>query len=631
MQPSPQVLRPAVPPSTELQTVVELTGARRSGVGAEELTGVVITGIEQRSHAVQAGDLFAGLAGAHAHGARFAADAVERGAVAVLTDAAGAELIGALEVPVLVRENPRSVLGELSAAIYGNPSQRLRVLGITGTSGKTTTSYLVEAGLAAAGLRTALIGTIETRIGGQRVPSALTTPEAPQLHAMFALMVEQGVQAVVMEVSSHALALGRVDGVRFAVGAFTNLSQDHLDFHADFEDYYAAKRKLFVPDTLPGQISASSQPGSTPDDHGDESAALPGAAAAGARLSSHGSAARSGTPQGDVDDEPGASSEASAVSGSPVVPAVMSGSVAARICVICVDDAWGRRLAREVGGRAPVVTVSTGSGPVGDAEPDWIAVSATTLDGGEQQFTAVGPAARGTAAGPAESGATQPNPADGMEVDVRLRLPGRYNIANGLLAIAVCAAAGADVQVAARALAEVDVPGRMQRVDCGQDFLAVVDYAHKPAAVESVIATLREYLKGSQGRLAVVVGAGGDRDAGKRPLMGATAARGAELVVITDDNPRSEDPAAIRAAIRAGALGMAAAERGEVTEIGDRAAAIAAAVDWAQPGDVVLVAGKGHETGQEIAGVKYPFDDREVLAEALCRRSAPDDKDLTVS
>ncbi len=619
MQPSPQVLRPAVPPSTELQTVVELTGARLSGAGAGELTGVVITGIEQRSNAVQAGDLFAGLAGAHAHGARFAADAVERGAVAVLTDAAGAESIGTLPVPVLVHENPRSVLGELSATIYGNPSERLRVLGITGTSGKTTTSYLVEAGLSAAGLRTALIGTIETRIGGPRpsrqgsdapggpgggslrhhagpseatpsesaeaacvttqdprpggdwtqLPSALTTPEAPQLHAMFALMVEQGVQAVVMEVSSHALALGRVDGVRFAVGAFTNLSQDHLDFHADFEDYYAAKRKLFVPDTASAQT-----------------------------------------------------------------PTSQSRSVAAQTCVICVDDAWGRRLAREVGGRAPVVTVSTGQGPAGEgAEPDWTAVAATTLDGGEQQFTAVGPGGRAT--DPAHPGSAGAHPvtdsAEVVEVGVRLRLPGRYNIANGLLAIAVCAAAGVDARIAARALAEVDVPGRMQRVDRGQDFLAVVDYAHKPAAVESVIATLREYLKGSNGRLAVVVGAGGDRDAGKRPLMGATAARGAELVIITDDNPRSEDPAAIRAAIGAGALGMAESERGEVTEIGDRAAAIAAAVDWARSGDVVLVAGKGHETGQEIAGVKYPFDDREVLAEALCRRSAPDDKDLTVS
>ncbi|MBF6330166.1 UDP-N-acetylmuramoyl-L-alanyl-D-glutamate--2,6-diaminopimelate ligase [Nocardia transvalensis] len=526
MQPSPQVLRPAAPPATPLRTLVERTGLRPSGDDSD----VVVTGIEQRSHAVQRGDLFAGLAGARAHGARFAHDAVERGAVAVLTDPAGAELIGAIDVPVLVHDAPRAVLGEVSAAIYGDPSQRLQVIGITGTSGKTTTSYLIEAGLAAAGLSTALIGTIETRIGGQRVPSALTTPEAPQLHAMFALMVEQGVQAVVMEVSSHALALGRVDGVRFAVGAFTNLSQDHLDFHADFEDYFAAKRRLFEPE-------------------------------------------------------------------SPV---------AARTSVVCVDDAWGRRLAREVGGRTTVVTVATTPSPTDEATPDWSVTAAGSVPGGGQEFTATGP---------------------DMEVDVRLRLPGRYNIANGLLAVAVCAVAGVDPAVAAAALAQVDVPGRMQRVDRGQDFLAVVDYAHKPAAIESVIATLREYLKQSGGRLAVVVGAGGDRDSGKRPLMGATAARGADLLIVTDDNPRSEDPAAIRSAIRSGALGIAESERGEVAEIGDRAAAIAAAVDWAQPGDVVLVAGKGHETGQEIAGVKYPFDDREVLAEALSRKT----KDLTVS
>lgn len=537
VQPSPQVLRPAVKLSTPVTDVVELTGARlNSGAAA----GVEVTGIEQRSHAVQPGDLFAGLAGANAHGARFAADAIARGAVAVFTDAAGAEQIGAVQVPVLVHDDPRAVLGELSAAVYGHPSRRLRVIGITGTSGKTTTSYLVEAGLAAAGVSTALIGTIETRIGGDRVPSALTTPEAPQLHAMFALMVEQGVEAVVMEVSSHALALGRVDGVRFALGAFTNLSQDHLDFHADFEDYFAAKRRLFVP-------------------------------------------------------EPGA-------------PA---GRVAADTCVICVDDAWGRRLAREAGGRAKVVTVATTESATGETEPEWTATDAAALADGGQRFTAVSPA------GP---------------IEARLRLPGRYNIANGLLALAVCANAGVDAATAAAALHEVDVPGRMQRVGEGQNFLALVDYAHKPAAVESVIATLRRHVRDTGGRLAVVVGAGGDRDAGKRPLMGATAARGAELLVITDDNPRSEDPAEIRAAVRAGALGIAAAERGEVREIGDRAEAIAAAVDWARQGDVVLVAGKGHETGQEIAGVKYPFDDREVLAQALLRKiAAPDDKDLTVS
>ncbi|WP_036494136.1 UDP-N-acetylmuramoyl-L-alanyl-D-glutamate--2,6-diaminopimelate ligase [Nocardia sp. BMG111209] len=527
--PSPQALRPAVPPSTALRAVADLARARYSG-DPDRLARVVVTGVEQRSQAVRPGDLFAGLAGAQAHGARFAPDAIAAGAVAVLTDPAGAELIGAVDVPVLVHDDPRAVLGGLSAAIYGHPSRRLQIIGITGTSGKTTTSYLVEAGLAAAGLRTALIGTIETRIDGQRVPSALTTPEAPQLHAMFALMVERGVQAVVMEVSSHALVLGRVDGVEFEVGAFTNLSQDHLDFHADFEDYFAAKRRLFEPE-------------------------------------------------------------------SPT---------AARTCVVCVDDAWGRRLVREVGGRTTVVTTATQQSPTGEAEPDWTLVGATTVRGGGQEFTIAGL---------------------GVKTDVRLRLPGRYNVANALLAVAVCATAGIDATVAAAALAEVDVPGRMQRVDAGQDFLAVVDYAHKPAAVESVIATLREYAKQTGGRLAVVVGAGGDRDAGKRPLMGATAARGAELLIITDDNPRSEDPAEIRAAVRAGALGIAESERGEVAEIGDRAAAITAAVDWARPGDIVLVAGKGHETGQEIAGVKYPFDDREVVAAALHRKT----KDQTAS
>ncbi|MFF3224444.1 UDP-N-acetylmuramoyl-L-alanyl-D-glutamate--2,6-diaminopimelate ligase [Nocardia suismassiliense] len=527
-QSSQHALRPARPPSTALTAVQALIGATATGPAFDEIQ---VTGVEQRSQAVRPGDLFTALPGTQAHGARFAADAVERGAVAVFTDAAGAELAGELTVPVLVREDPRAVLGELSAAIYGNPSEQLRIVGITGTSGKTTTSYLVEAGLAAAGLSTALIGTIETRIGGRRVPSALTTPEAPQLHAMFALMVEQGVDAVVMEVSSHALALGRVDGVRFAVGAFTNLSQDHLDFHADFEDYFAAKRRLFEP-TSP---------------------------------------------------------------------------VAARTAVICVDDEWGVRLAAGLDGPITVSTTGTGG---------WRLDGAIAAHGGEQEFSAAGPTGN---------------------IAVRLRLPGRYNVANGLLAVAVCAAAGVDASVAAPALATVDVPGRMQRVERGQDFLAIVDYAHKPAALESVIATLRGHLAAdapeSPGRLAVVVGAGGDRDAGKRPLMGEVAARGADLLIITDDNPRSEDPAQIRAALRSGALQVAEDARGVVREIGDRAEAIAAAVNWAQPGDVVLVAGKGHEAGQEIRGVKHPFDDRDVLAAALDKRSPhnADAEDLTVS
>ncbi|MGW8651947.1 Mur ligase family protein [Nocardia salmonicida] len=500
-QSSPHALRPTTPLSTSLQAVADLTGATTATPVSAEVS---VTGIEQRSNAVRAGDLFAALPGANSHGARFAADAIANGAVAVFTDAAGAELIGDVAVPVLVREQPRAVLGELSAEIYGHPSDRLRIVGITGTSGKTTTSYLVEAGLAAAGLSTGLIGTIETRIGGQRVPSALTTPEAPQLHAMFAAMVEQGVDAVVMEVSSHALALGRVDGVRFAVGAFTNLSQDHLDFHKDFEDYFAAKRRLFDAD-------------------------------------------------------------------SPI---------AARTTVICVDDEWGTRLAGDL--IEPVTVSTTGAAT-------WQVIGDIKTTGGEQEFTAAGP--------------------DG-ELTVRLRLPGRYNVANALLAVATCAAAGVEPAVAAPALAVVDVPGRMQRVEHGQDFLAVVDYAHKPAAIESVVTTLRGHLtEAGVGRLAVVLGAGGDRDVAKRPL---------------------------RSAVVAGAHELPDTDRGEIREIGDRAAAIAAALDWARSGDVVLVAGKGHESGQEIKGVKQPFDDREVVAaalDALRRRHSPhtDSEDLTVS
>ncbi|WP_446221639.1 UDP-N-acetylmuramoyl-L-alanyl-D-glutamate--2,6-diaminopimelate ligase [Nocardia sp. IBHARD005] len=552
-QSSPHALRPTTPLSTSLQAVADLTGATTVAPASTEVT---VTGIEQRSNAVRTGDLFAALPGANSHGARFAADAIANGAVAVFTDAAGAELIGDVAVPVLVREQPRAVLGELSAEIYGHPSDRLRIVGITGTSGKTTTAYLVEAGLAAAGLSTGLIGTIETRIGGQRVPSALTTPEAPQLHAMFAAMVEQGVDAVVMEVSSHALALGRVDGVRFAVGAFTNLSQDHLDFHAGFEDYFAAKRRLFDADSL----------------------------------------------------------------------------VAARTAVICVDDEWGTRLAGDL--VDPVTVSTTGAaasdgaateGPAwsrsasvsqpADRAATWQVSGDIKTTGGEQEFTAAGP--------------------DG-ELTVRLRLPGRYNVANALLAVATCAATGVDPAIAAPALAVVDVPGRMQRVERGQDFLAVVDYAHKPAAIESVVTTLRGHLaEAGAGRLAVVLGAGGDRDVAKRPLMGAAAAR-ADLLIVTDDNPRTEDPAAIRSAVVAGAHELPATDRGEIREIGDRAAAIAAALDWARSGDVVLVAGKGHEAGQEIKGVKHPFDDREVVAaalDALRIRHSPhtDSEDLTVS
>ncbi|MCZ4558699.1 UDP-N-acetylmuramoyl-L-alanyl-D-glutamate--2,6-diaminopimelate ligase [Rhodococcus maanshanensis] len=543
----PGDLRPEHPPQTPVTALAELIGARVQWVAGTAATAesagdapVSVTGVELRAQSIEPGDLFAALPGARAHGAEFAASALERGAVAVLTDPAGMATLAALApataLPVLVHPDPRSVLGEVSATVYGRPADRLQVIGITGTSGKTTTAYLVEAGLTASGRRAGLVGTIETRIEGRRVPSALTTPEAPQLHALFAVMLERGLDTVVMEVSSHALSLGRVDGTDFAIGAFTNLSQDHLDFHDGLDDYFAAKSRLFARDS----------------------------------------------------------------------------TVRAHRAVVCVDDEWGSRMAEiataavlpesaaavlpesaaavppESAAEAPPTTVSITTGGA-----DWTASEVVAAEDGSQRFVAHGPTG---------------------SLPVALRLPGHYNVANALLALATLAAAGVDPERAAAGIGSVDVPGRVQRVDRGQDFLAVVDYAHKPAALEAVIATLRGQ---SAGRLAVVVGAGGDRDQGKRPMMGEVSARGADLVLITDDNPRSEDPAAIRAAVREGALGVPEAARAEVREFADRAEAIADAVRWAEPGDMVLVAGKGHEIGQEINGVKHPFDDREVLAAAI--------------
>ncbi|HCS56406.1 MAG TPA: UDP-N-acetylmuramoyl-L-alanyl-D-glutamate--2,6-diaminopimelate ligase [Gordonia polyisoprenivorans] len=514
--------RPTHLDPTEVGVLSQATGARLDLVG-EASASTAVTGVSLRAQDVRPGDLFAALPGARTHGARFAADAVERGATAVLTDAAGrAELARVLPTDatcaVLVHPEPRRVLGGVSARIYGNPSQRLKLIGITGTSGKTTTSYMVEAALLAAGHSVGLIGTVQTRVNGVAVPSSLTTPEAPTLQGLLAAMVERGVDAVVMEVSSHALALGRVDGAHFAVGAFTNLSQDHLDFHPTMRAYFEAKALLFAA----------------------------------------GSSTR----------------------------AVRS--------VICVDDEWGRRMAEiaSAGSSFAPVTVSTT-----DVAATWRAEQVTVEPDGSQHVTLAGPGRSG--------------------VEMVLPLPGRFNVANATLAVAIAVAAGVSATEAATAMAQVSVPGRLERVDRGQPFLAIVDYAHKPGALDAVLSTLRAQ---STGRIGVVVGAGGDRDHGKRPMMGAAAARGAELVIITDDNPRTEDPAAIRAAMLAG-IGEVPAEElpagADHREIGDRRAAITAAVEWAQPGDVILVAGKGHEAGQEIDGVKHPFDDRVVLGEAL--------------
>jgi len=470
---------------------------------------VPVTGVTLRAQDVLPGDLFAALPGSSTHGARYAVEAIDRGAVAVLTDAAGVAEMGELTrtVPTLVHPAPRSVLGGLAATVYGNPSEKVTVVGVTGTSGKTTTTYLVESGLRAAGRKVGLIGTIGIRIDGADIPSALTTPEAPALQAMLAAMAERGVDTVVMEVSSHALALGRVDGTGFAVGGFTNLSRDHLDFHPSMADYFEAKALLFDPDS---QLRA--------------------------------------------------------------------GSV-----VVCIDDDAGRAMAARAD---DAHTVSTTDQPA-----HWRAMEVTPMGAGGQQFTVVDPA--------------------GVHHRIGIRLPGHYNVANCLVALAILDSAGVSPEQASPGLLEARVPGRMEEIDRGQDFLALVDYAHKPGALRAVLATLARPGR----RLAVVFGAGGDRDPGKRGPMGEIAAELADLVVVTDDNPRGEDPQAIRREILAGAAESGGAA--EVVEIGDRRAAIRHAVAWAGPGDVVLVAGKGHETGQRAAGEVRPFDDRVELARAL--------------
>ncbi|PSL58032.1 UDP-N-acetylmuramoylalanyl-D-glutamate--2,6-diaminopimelate ligase [Saccharothrix carnea] len=479
----------------------ELAATVDAHLTAPDRAHVQVSGVTLRAQHVRPGDLFAALPGTRVHGADFAAQAVEHGAVAVLTDAAGAEKVHG--VPVLVHADPRAVLGRLAARVYGDPSTKLAVWGVTGTSGKTTTSYMVESALRAAGRATGLIGTVETRVAGRRLDSALTTPEAPDLQALLAVMVECGTTDVVMEVSSHALRLGRVGGVGFAVGAFTNLSQDHLDFHPDMEDYFRTKAELF--------------------------------------------------------------------------------DGRARTEVVCVDGEWGPRLVEDA-----TITVAT------TKPAHWTATDATVSATGEQSFTAHGP--------------------DGVTLDVRLSLPGDFNVANALLAIACLRTQDVPLDAIREGLANVQVPGRMQRVDEGQDFTAVVDYSHKPAAVALALQAVRAR---ATGRVITVLGCGGDRDTAKRPLMGEEAARRSDVLVVTDDNPRSEDPAQIRAAMLHGALSVPDDERGEVVEIGDRRRAIEHAVSLAHAGDVVVVAGKGHETGQEVAGVVHPFSDVDALTEAI--------------
>jgi UDP-N-acetylmuramoyl-L-alanyl-D-glutamate--2,6-diaminopimelate ligase len=505
-------IRPARPQPRPLSALGSLLGVRLASVGKSLSSNDLgfVSGVTLDSRAVAPGDLYVALPGTKVHGAAFCADAVAAGAVAVLTDPDGRARATATGVPVFVLADPRGKLGEVSCWVYGNPSSRLRLIGVTGTSGKTTSTYLLESGLRAAGHQTGLIGGVETRIGRDRLPSTLTTPEAPDLQALFAVMAERGVTAAAMEVSSHSLALGRVAGTSFDVAVFTNLSQDHLDFHADLEDYFRAKASLFMPPVLG---------------------------------------------------------------------------------VINLDDKYGRRLASS--SFVPTTTFSA----TGKDEADWRAVDVRSGADGST-FRVIGPG--------------------GVEADVSVGLAGVFNVANALGAVVALVESGVRLEDAVAGLAACPgVPGRLERVPAsGLDITAFVDYSHKPGAVEAVLRSLRPV---TQGSLIIVLGCGGDRDKAKRPIMGAAAASLADVAILTSDNPRSEDPLAILAAMLDGVLSVPQDDRARIIVEPDRAAAIAQAVGLAAAGDVIVVAGKGHETGQYVAGAVLPFDDRKVTAAALER------------
>ncbi|MCW3033011.1 MAG: UDP-N-acetylmuramoyl-L-alanyl-D-glutamate--2,6-diaminopimelate ligase [Solirubrobacteraceae bacterium] len=477
-------------------------------------SGVEISGLAYDSRAVQPGSLFFCVTGFRSDGHDFAAAAVRAGAAALVVE----RPLG-LGVPELHVASARRAMGPLAARFFGDPAGQLRMVGVTGTNGKTTSAYLVQALLQARGASCGLLGTVKSVIGGQEREVQRTTPEAIDLHRDLRAMLDAGDAACVMEVSSHALELGRADAVPFAAALFTNLTQDHLDFHPTMEDYFLAKRRLFVPD----------QELRTPPP---------------------------------------------------------------RLSVINAGDSYGRRLSEEV---PEAVTFAVG------APADYRAEELRCGFAG-CEFKLITPAG---------------------ERDVRLPMPGHFNVANALGALAVAHGLGEPLDVLVETLERgVRVPGRFEPVERGQDFAVLVDYAHTPDSLQNVLQAARELIApGTAARVICVFGAGGDRDRGKRPLMGEIAARLADVTIVTSDNPRSEPPATIIQEILAGTRDSAAESGGTVESIEDRRTAIDRAVELARGGDVLVIAGKGHEQGQELEdGRKIPFDDVTVAREALDAR-----------
>ncbi len=476
-------------------------------MNVSSLPGIDVQGVAYDSRHVQPGHVFVALTGLKARGAEFAADAIHRGAVAIVADQPAS---AAVAVPWVVVPDARAALAELAAEFYGHPSRAMQVVGITGTNGKTTTAYLLRAVFEAAGKKCGLIGTVSYSIGDQELPALRTTPEAPDVQRMFRQMVDAGCGACAMEVSSHALALRRVDGTAFAAAVFANLTRDHLDYHGDMEAYFAAKKRLF--EMLP-----------------------PGAPAA-----------------------------------------------------VNMDDPRGEAV-RKIAARPVTYAINKPA----DVTPGPLALSFKGL----------------------EFDARTPN----GNVHVRSRLVGRPNVSNILAAVAVTTALGLPAAAIERGLSDLGgVPGRFEVVSADNDDITVViDYAHTDDALKNLLETARPL---AQRRVITVFGCGGDRDRTKRPLMGAVAARLSDLVVVTSDNPRREDPVRIIEEIKRGVPPASPREDRQTVAIVDRKEAIQFAIKRAQPGDLVLLAGKGHEKTQQIGTRQLPFDEAAIAREALERR-----------
>jgi UDP-N-acetylmuramoyl-L-alanyl-D-glutamate--2,6-diaminopimelate ligase len=463
---------------------------------------MLIQGITMDSRRVQQGDLYACVPGMNVDGHDFAVQAIEKGAKALLV-----ERVLPLEVPQLQVKDVRVILGDIAANIYNHPSSRLEVVGVTGTNGKTTITHLIERIAIKEGKKVGIIGTLGARISGREIPGSRTTPEAIDLQKLLAEMVDEGVKLAVMEVSSHALVLGRVTGCEFDAGIFTNLTQDHLDYHKTMEEYLQAKAQLF--------------------------------------------------------------------SG-------LSGLKGPKVGVVNGDDPASEHLGKV--SAVPVVTYGVNSENL-DYKAEEI-----ELKVGGIQFTVS---------------------FKGRSEKVVYSTPGMFSVYNALAAFAWGVESGRDPRLVAEALAEIEgVPGRFESVRMGQPFQVIVDYAHTPDGLENVLRTAREF---TQGRLITVFGCGGDRDKGKRPKMGTIAAELSDYVLVTSDNPRTEEPREIIKDVLGGVIGV------EYSAIENRREAIESACRMAKPGDTILIAGKGHEDYQIIGKDVFPFDDRQVAREALRR------------